>query len=218
MKNDSQIKQDVIDELKFQPNVRETEIGVAVKEGVVTLSGFVDSFAQKLSAERAAENVSGVRAVAEDLKVKLAHSFERSDTEIALAAVNALKWNVEVPDTKIKLRVENGFVTMEGDVDWQFQKSSAYDSVRYLLGVKGVRNVLVVRQPKASAFEVSQKIQDAFKRSATIDSQKVSVEAIDGRVVLKGTVRSWSERQDAERAAYATPGVTTVDDFISVGV
>jgi len=218
MKTDSQIKKDVQDELKFQPNIRETEIGVAVKDGVVTLSGFVDSYAQKLAAERAAEGVSGVRAVAEDLKVKLAHSFQRSDTEVAQAAVSALKWNVEVPDDKIKLRVEDGYVTMEGDVDWQFQKSSAYESVRHLLGVKGVRNLIAVRQPKASAYEVSQKIQDAFKRSATIDSQKISVETVDGRVILKGTVRSWAERQDAERAAYAAPGVTMVDDLIAVGV
>lgn len=218
MKSDAQLKQDVQDELKFQPNIRETEIGVAVKDGVVTLSGFVDSYAQKLAAERAAENVAGVRAVAEDLKVKLAHSFQRSDTEIAAAAVNALKWNVEVPDDRIKLRVEDGYVTMEGDVDWQFQKSSAYESVRHLLGVKGVRNVIAVRQPKASAFEVSKKIEEAFKRSATIDSQKITVEAKDGRVLLKGTVRSWAERQDAERAAYAAPGVTIVDDLIAVGV
>jgi osmotically-inducible protein OsmY len=218
MKTDAQLKKDVQDELRFQPNVRETEIGVAVKDGVVTLSGFVDSYAQKLAAERAAENVSGVRAVAEELKVKLAHSFLRSDTEIAEAAVSALKWNVEVPDQRIKLRVEDGYVTMEGDVDWQFQKNSAYESVRHLMGVKGVRNVIAVRQPKASAYEVSQKIQEAFKRSATIDSQKISVETIDGRVVLKGTVRSWAERQDAERAAYAAPGVTMVDDLIAVGV
>ncbi len=218
MKTDSQLRKDIQDELKFQPNIRETEIGVAVKNGVVTLSGTVGSYAQKLAAEHAAENVSGVRAVAEDLKVKLAHSFQRSDTEIAEAAVYALKWNVEVPDTRIKLRVEDGYVTMEGDVDWQFQKNSAYESVRHLLGVKGVRNVIAVRQPKASAFDVSQKIQEAFKRSATIDSQKISVEAKDGCVVLKGTVRSWAERQDAERAAYSAAGVTMVDDLIAVAV
>jgi len=218
MKTDAQLKLDVQEELKFQPNIRESEIGVSVKDGVVTLTGFVDSYAQKLAAERAAENVSGVRAVAEDLKVKLPHSFERSDTEVAQAAVNALKWNVEVPDSRIKLRVEDGFVTMEGDVDWQFQKNSAYESVRHLLGVKGVRNLIAVRQPKASAYEVSQKIQDAFKRSATIDAQKITVETKDGRVTLKGTVRSWAERQDAERAAYAAPGVTMVDDLIAVGV
>jgi len=218
MKSDAQLKKDIQEELRFQPNIRETEIGVAVKEGVVTLTGFVDSYAQKLAAERAAENVSGVRAVAEDLKVKLPFSLQRSDTEIAQAGINALKWNVEVPDTRIKLRVEDGWVTMEGEVDWQFQKSSADECIRHLLGVKGVRNLIAVRQPKASAYEVSQRIQEAFKRSATIDSQKISVEAKDGRVVLKGTVRSWSERQDAEKAAYAAPGVALVDDFITVGV
>ena len=218
MITDTQLQKDILEELKFQPNIREAEIGVAVKGGVVTLTGFVDSFAQKLAAERAAENVNGVRAVAEELKVKLPSAFQRTDTEIAHAAVNALKWNVEVPDTRIKVRVEGGWVTLEGDVDWKFQKSSAEESVRHLTGVKGLGNLLIVNQPRASAYDVSQNIQSAFKRSATIDSQKISVEAKDGRVVLRGTVRSWAERQDAENAAWAAPGVATVDDRIAVGV
>ncbi len=217
MKTDSQIKTDVEQELAFQPNIKETEIGVAVKNGVVTLTGLVDSYAQKLAAERAARNVVGVRGVAEDLKVKLATAFLRTDPEIAEAALSALKWNVEVPDEHIKVRVQDGFITLEGDVDWQFQKLSAYETIRNLIGVRGVRNLLAVRQLKASAVEVGQRIEDAFKRSATIDSHKITVEAKDGRVTLKGSVRSWAERADAERAAYSAPGVTLVDDLIAVG-
>ena len=218
MKTDTQLQRDVLDELKWQPSIKGAEIGVAAKDGVVTLTGFVDSYTQKLAAERATENMSGVRAVAEDLKVKLPYSSQRTDTEIAHAALNALKWNIEVPDTRIKVRVEDGWITLEGDVDWQYQKSAAQDAVHYLIGVKGTRNNVVVRQPNASVNDVGRKILDAFKRSATIDAQKVSVEAQNGRVVLTGTVRSWAERQDAENAAWAAPGVAMVEDRIIVGV
>ena len=218
MKTDTQLQRDVLDELKWQPSIKDAEIGVAAKDGVVTLSGFVDSYTQKLAAERATENMSGVRAVAEDLKVKLPYASQRTDTEIAHAALNALKWNIEVPDTRIKVRVEDGWITLEGDVDWQYQKSAAQDAVHYLIGVKGTRNSVVVRQPNASVNDVGRKILDAFKRSATIDAQKVSVEAQNGRVVLTGTVRSWAERQDAENAAWAAPGVAMVEDRIIVGV
>ena len=218
MKTDTQLQRDVLDELKWQPSIKGAEIGVAAKDGVVTLTGFVDSYTQKLAAERATENMSGVRAVAEDLKVKLPYASQRTDTEIAHAALNALKWNIEVPDTRIKVRVEDGWITLEGDVDWQYQKSAAQDAVHYLIGVKGTRNNVVVRQPNASVNDVGRKILDAFKRSATIDAQKVSVEAQNGRVVLTGTVRSWAERQDAENAAWAAPGVAMVEDRIIVGV
>ena len=218
MKTDTQLQRDVLDEMKWQPSIKDAEVGVAVKDGVVTLSGFVDSYAKKLAAERAAENVSGVRAVADDLKVKLPTTSQRSDTEIAHAALSALKWNIEVPDSRIKLRVEDGWITLEGDVDWQYQKNAAEECVRYLTGVKGTWNNLIVQQQKVSAYEVSKKIQDAMKRSATIDSQRISVEAKDGRITLKGTVRSWAERQDAENAAWAAPGVAFVDDQIAVGV
>jgi osmotically-inducible protein OsmY len=218
MKTDTQIQRDVLDELKWQPQIRDAEIGVAAKDGVVTLTGFVDSFAQKFEAERAAERVCGVRAIADDLKVKLPHTSQRSDTEIAHAALTALKWNIQVPDDQLKVKVEDGWVTLDGHVDLRYQRAAAEDAVRYLIGVKGVINSVVVRQPRPSAFEVSQKIKEALKRSATVDADRISVESKDGRVILRGTVRSWAERYDAESAAWAAPGVATVEDQIAVSV
>jgi len=216
MKTDMQLQRDVIEELAWQPNIREAEIGVAVKSGVVTLSGFVDSYAQKYAAARAAERVHNVRAVADDLSVKLPKSFMRSDTDIAHAAVSALKWDVEVPDTRVQLLVDDGWVSLDGAVDWQFQRTAAEKAVRYLTGVKGVINRITVQQPSVSAYEVNQRIEEALKRSAVTEADRISVEARNGKVVLRGTVRSWAEREDAERAAWAAPGVCEVDDEIAV--
>ncbi len=216
MKTDMQLQRDVIEELAWQPNVREAEIGVAAKNGVVTLTGFVDSYAQKYAAVRAAEHVNGVRAVADDLSVKLPKSFVRSDTDIAHAAVSALKWDVEVPDARIQVLVDDGWVSLDGAVDWQFQRSAAEKAVRYLTGVKGVINRISVQQPKVSAYEVNQRIEEALKRSAAFDADRITIEARDGKVVLRGTVRSWAEREDAERAAWAAPGVSEVEDEIAV--
>ena len=216
MKTDMQLQRDVIEELAWQPNIREAEIGVAVKSGVVTLSGFVDSYAQKYAAARAAERVHNVRAVADDLSVKLPKSFMRSDTDIAHAAVSALKWDVEVPDTRVQLLVDDGWVSLDGAVDWQFQRTAAEKAVRYLTGVKGVINRITVQQPSVSAYEVNQRIEEALKRSAATEADRISVEAKNGKGVLRGTVRSWAEREDAERAAWAAPGVCEVDDEIAV--
>lgn len=216
MKTDMQLQRDVIEELAWQPNIREAEVAVGAKNGVVTLSGFVDSYAQKYAAARAVEAVRGVRAVADDLKVRLPQAFVRSDTEVAHAAVSALKWDVEVPDDRIKVLVDDGWISLDGAVDWQFQRTSAENAVRHLAGVKGVINRIMVQQPKVSAYEVNQRIEDALKRSAALDADKITIEARDGRVVLRGTVRSWAEREDAERAAWAAPGVTEVDDELAV--
>ena len=216
MKTDMQLQRDVIEELAWQPNIREAEIAVGAKNGVVTLSGFVDSYAQKYAAARAVEAVRGVRAVADDLKVRLPQAFVRSDTEVAHAAVSALKWDVEVPDARIKVLVDDGWISLDGAVDWQFQRTAAENAVRHLAGVKGVINRIMVQQPKVSAYEVNQRIEDALKRSAALDADKITIEARDGRVVLRGTVRSWAEREDAERAAWAAPGVTEVDDELAV--
>ncbi|MHB1862796.1 MAG: BON domain-containing protein [Gemmatimonadaceae bacterium] len=218
MKTDMQLQRDVIEELAWQPNVREAEIGVACKNGVVTLSGFVDSYAQKYAAGRAAEHVIGVRAVADDLQVKLPRAFVRSDTDIAHAAVTALKWDVEVPDSRVQVLVDDGWVSLDGTVDWQFQRSATEKAVRYLTGVKGVINRISVQQPKVSAYEVNQRIEQALKRSAAVDADRITVDAKNGKVVLRGTVRSWAEREDAERAAWAAPGVSEVDDEIAVGI
>ncbi len=216
MKTDMQLQRDVIEELAWQPNIREAEIAVGARNGVVTLSGYVDSYAQKYAAARAVEAVRGVRAVADDLQVRLPQAFVRSDTEIAHAAVSALKWDVEVPDARLKVLVDDGWVSLDGAVDWQFQRTGAETAVRHLAGVKGVINRITVQQPKVSAYEVNQRIEKALKRSAALDADKITIEAKDGRVVLRGTVRSWTEREDAERAAWAAPGVTEVDDELAV--
>lgn len=215
MKADLQLQRDVEDELRWDPSVREAEIGVAVKDGVVTLVGYVSTFAQKFAAERAAERVSGIRALAEDLKVNIPGGLTRSDTDIAHAAVNALRWDIEVPDDLIKVRVENGWVTLEGSVDWYYQKAAAERAVRYLTGVKGLTNLVNIK-PKVSVYEVKAEIESALKRSAELDAKKITVDTTDGKVILRGTVRSWAERQEAERAAWNAPGVREVKDELFV--
>ena len=215
MKNDLQLQKDVQDELRWEPSVRESEIGVAVKDGVITLTGFVPTYAQKFAAEQAAERVSGMRALADDLQVKLSGGTDRTDTEIAHAAVNALRWDIEVPDDLIRARVENGWVTLEGNVDWYYQKAAAERAVRYLTGVKGLTNFINVK-PKLSAPEVKAKIEAALKRSAELSAKKIEVETSEGKVTLRGTVRTWAERQEAERAAWNAPGVHSVKDELFV--
>lgn len=218
MKTDLDLQRDVIAELEWEPALSGQEIGVAVKDGVVTLSGTVSNYAKKFKAERAAERVHGIKAVALDLNVKIPTSSMRTDTEIAHAALNALKWDVEVPDDKITLRVEDGRVLLEGEVDWQYQRAAAERAVRNLAGVKSVGNLISVKPKHVSPFDVSAKIKEAFKRSAEVDSSKVNVESLDGKVILKGFVRSWAERRDAENAAWSAPGVTQVEDRLAVSL
>ncbi|HCU11210.1 MAG TPA: ornithine aminotransferase [Gemmatimonadetes bacterium] len=216
MKTDLQLQRDVLDELKFEPSIREAEIGIAAKGGVVTLTGFVDSYAQKFSAERTAERVGGVKAVADEIKVKLPGAHQRSDTDIAHAAVNALRWDVQVPDDRIKATIEDGWIALEGDVEWQYQKWAAEGAVRNLTGVKGVTNLIAVKPKKASSYEVGQKIKDSMRRHAERDADRITIEAKDGRVTLRGSVSSFAERKDAEHAAWQAQGVTSVDDQIAV--
>jgi len=215
MRTDLDLMRDVTDELKYEPSLDEKEIGVGVKDGVVTLTGKVPSYAQKFAAERAVERVAGVRALADEVEVKLPSVKTRSDTDIALAAANALQWDTEVPDDKVKVKVVNGWVTLEGHVEWYFQKAAAERVVRFLTGVKGVTN-LVSLTPKVSPTDVMKKIEDAIKRSAELDAKRITVEAQGGKVTLRGTVRSWSEREEAERAAWAVSGVTAVEDRIAI--
>jgi osmotically-inducible protein OsmY len=217
MKSDLQLHKDVAEELRWDPRVTEAEIGVAAKGGVVTLTGNVDTFAQKYAAEKAVERVTGVRAFAEELKVRPAGLFVRDDTEVAHSAINALSWNIEVPAEKITAKVENGWITLKGEVNWNYQKVAAERAVRYLRGVKGISNLIDVK-PKASPVEVKSKIEAALKRNAELDAKAISVETSDGKVTLKGQVRSWAERADAEHAAWAAPGVKEVDDRLTVSL
>lgn len=216
MKTDTQLQKDVIDELQWDPSIRDSEIGVAAKDGVVTLSGKVDSYADKYMAERAVERVLGVKAIADDLTIRVPDSYARTDTELAHAVASALQWNIQVPDDKVMTRVENGWITLSGTVEWKYQKDAAERAVRYLTGVKGVANLIEVHPRTVSTFDVSKKIKAALHRGVERDAQRITVEAADGRVTLKGTVRSLAERLDAEAAAWAAPGVMSVDDRIAV--
>ena len=218
MKTDMQLQHDVAEELGWEPSIRDNDIAVAAKDGVVTLSGFVDSYAEKFAAERAAERVSGVRAIATELEVRLPTSKKRPDSDIAHAALAALRWDTQVPDERLRVKVDDGWVLLEGDVEWQFQKDAATRAVRYLTGVKGVGNLIEVKPRVVSTFEVSRKIKDALRRTAEHDADRITVEASGGKITLRGSVRSWAERQDAERAAWAAPGVTTVDDELVINV
>jgi osmotically-inducible protein OsmY len=215
MKNDIDLRRDVLEELEWEPSVDSAEIGVTAHEGVVTLTGMVKSYPEKLAAERVTKRVRGVRAIANDVEVRLPGTAERTDTEIARAAVEALKWRTVVPDDRIRVLVKNGWVTLEGQVDWQYQKDAAFDAVHHLVGAKGVTNLVAVK-PRPIETDIRSRIEFAFRRSAELDAQKVRVEAHEGKIMLRGDVHSWAERQEAERTAWAAPGVTKVENHITI--
>jgi osmotically-inducible protein OsmY len=215
MKSDSEIERDVKDELSWNPDLDATDIAVSVKKGVVTLTGFAKSYTDKYEAEAAAKRVSGVVAVANDIEVRMPSVDERPDPEIARDAVAAIKSQLPISSEKIKVIVKNGWITLEGQVEWQYQRSTAEHAVRRIKGVKGVSNTIQLK-PHVQPNEIKRKIQEAFRRNAEVDSNRIIVEADGGVVTLKGTVRSWVEREEAERAAWAAPGVVNVVDQIVV--
>ncbi len=219
MITDAQLQCDVFDELQWEPRIDSTQIGVTVKDGVVALTGSVPVHAQKFLAEKVVKRVHGVKALANDLEVRLPGAGRRTDADLAAAAVASLKWDAEVPDNRLNITVRDGWITLDGSVDWQFQKEAADRAVRRLTGARGVTNSILVKPQEKHAFSaetIKSGIEAAFVRSAVVDSKAIQVEAYDGTVVLTGSVPSHVEREAAERAAWAAPGVRHVENQIEV--
>jgi osmotically-inducible protein OsmY len=215
-KTDSQLQQDVLQELKYEPSISASQIGVTAKDGIVGLTGNVQSYAAKYAAAHAAERVAGVKAVTDELKVDLPAYHVRNDQDIATAAVNALQWDVWVPADRIKVRVDDGWITLEGEVEYKYQQDAAEDAVCNLTGVKGVTNMVTLKRPEVSPSEVKTSIEQALRRAAEIDADKIQVSVVNDKVVLNGKVSSWAERQEAERAAWSAPGVNEVVDYLDI--
>ena len=217
MKTDTELQQDVMNELKWEPRINAVEIGVAVTNGVVTLSGHVDSFYKKAAAERAAWHVFGVQAVIEEIQVRLPGSLKRTDDEITRIASDALGWNVQVPSDRITVQVQDGVLTLSGEVDWRYQKVAAEEAVRYLAGVVLVNNIIIIKPAiKTPEPDVKDKIENALQRNVLLDVRRIRVENRHGKLVLTGSVRSWAEKEAAERAAWAAPGLYEVLNHILI--
>lgn len=214
---DQDIQRDLLDEMQWEARVQPNEIAAAVRDGVVTLTGWVDNYAKKWAAERAAHRVRGVRAVANDIEVRLPTSAERTDADIATAATRALEWDAFVPVENLDVTVANGWVVLHGEVEWEYQKRAGERSVRRLAGVRGVSNGITVRpRVRPSADELKQRIEAALVRSVETDAGQIKVGVRGDHVVLDGTVRSWLEREEAERVSWSAPGVTIVDNHLTV--
>jgi osmotically-inducible protein OsmY len=215
MKSDAQIQKEVMAELNWQPILNAAQIGVAVHEGVVTLTGIVDSYTKKLTAENAAKKVSGVKAVAEDIQVGASPSYNKTDTEIAEAVLNALKWHTAVVEDRIRIKVEKGFVTLDGEVEWEYQRTAAKSAIENLAGIKMIYNFISVK-PRITVSDLKSKINAALHRSAQIDANGIKVEISGSKVILSGTVSSIKEKEDADSAAWMAPGVSSVENRIAI--
>jgi osmotically-inducible protein OsmY len=214
MKTDMQLKNDVIEEIEWEPTVTSTKIHVTAEDGVVTLSGTVPFYAEKRAVERAAQRVEGVKAIAEEIEVDLLGEHKHNDADVAKAVVSSLRWHVWIPD-EIQAKVEDGWVTLTGATKWGYQRTAAEKAIRYLTGVKGVTNSITLK-PSVQPMAVRESIEKALKRDAAVDAAKVKVTADGGRVTLSGSVHSWHERREVESAAWGTPGVSDVDNTLTV--
>lgn len=213
---DKLIRQNIIDELDFDPSIDAAHIGVAVENGIVTLTGHVGSYTERVAAEKAAQKVRGVRGVVEEIQVRFGGETPPRDEDIAQRAVQMLDWSVTVPKGAVQVKVQNGWVTLSGKVDWQYQREEAYRSIRRLAGVAGIMNTIEVA-PKASAPDVRSKIMAALKRNAELEADAIKVTVKDAKVVLEGKVNAWYERELAENAAWSAPGVRAVEDHLTLG-
>lgn len=212
---DLALRQNILDELEFEPSIDAAHIGVAVEDGIVTLTGHVSSYWEKTTAENVVKRVKGVKGLAEEIEVRLVGLKGTADDEIAKRAVDAITWNVSIPRDKVQVKVQDGWITLTGKLEWQYQKNAAAEAVRGLAGVVGVANQIEIN-PRASVSDIKKRIENALKRNAETEAQTIRVKVLDGKVTLEGKVRAWSERQAAERAAWSSPGVRAVEDRISI--
>src|ERR1700704_156435 len=215
MRSDSDIRRDVEDELRWDPDIDDTDIAVNVNNGIVTLAGFIRSYVQKYQAETAAKRVAGALGVVNDIEVRLPDIDERPDPEIVRDAIARIKSELPYSWDGIRVIARNGWLTLEGEVEWNYQRQRAEEAVRRGRGIKGVTNAIIVK-PRVAPVEIRRKIEEALRRAAEVDASRISVETVDNEVILRGTVRSWAERREAERAAWSAPGVAKVDNRIIV--
>ena len=213
--SDKTLRQAVMDELEWDPSFNAQHIGVAVEEGVVTLTGHVGSYVERLAAEKAVKRVKGVRAIAEEIEVRFAGDKKTSDDQIARRALDVIAWDSTIPKDKIQIKVQNGFVTLAGEVDWFYQRDDAEAAVRKLTGVKGLSNEIKVK-PQVRGTDIKQRIETALRRNAEVEADAIKVTVQEGRVILDGKVKAWYERELAERTAWSAPGVISVEDRISI--